>query len=269
MLFLVLFSVNLFGQEIEEDEEDSIAVSNVSWKLTARADYERSNFKDGLDLSGSNPTLNYFLSIKHSSGLSSSFLYSGFFEGEKKSLFWYADLQYDYSVSEWLDMSAGLSHTKYFVDSLNAVYDLENCISVSASASLNLIDLGLTYDLYLGSDPAHYLTLDVSRMFEIGDLTLLFSASAVYMTQRIEEGKLEGLALKLKHKSSSASANPKRKVSLSGINSYYFDLYSEYDLGSGFSAYFNPTYIISPKSEVSSKDKQLSWLLGVQYSFRF
>jgi hypothetical protein len=61
----------------------------------------------------------------------------------------------------------------------------------------------------------------------------------------------------------------KKKLTISGISSILFDLELKYELWNNVSLYLNPYYLISPTGEVSAKDKQLLWIIGLQYMKEF
>jgi hypothetical protein len=223
----------------------------------------------GVDLSGTNPTSNSSISLQHENGWNGRLAWSQMLGNEGGPLSWSAELGYDHSLTDWLDLSAGVSHTKYLTDSINPLSDLENSLSLGIAADLSVIDLGVSFEIYLGSDPAKYWTGDISRSFEFGDLSVDLSGSLTYMSQTIDAGKLNALAVKLKKKVAVDTMSSKNKITIRGISSYCFDLVLRYDLGSGFKVYFDPSYNITPKGQVAAKDAQFSWTVGIRYSTDF
>jgi hypothetical protein len=248
----------------EEDEED------LPWMLSTRLAIEKNSTQHGVSLSGTNSTLSSSVSVLHESGFYGRIGWSSMLGGDGGPLDWSAYASYDYSLTDWLDLSAGMSHTKYLVDSINAISDLENSLSFDMTADLAIIDLGISFEIYLGPDPAKYWSADVSHTFSFGSLSVGLSAWLTYMSQKIDAGKLNALAVTLKKsKLAGDSTLTKGKINLSGISSYSFDVDIKYDLGAGFNVYINPSYMITPKGEVSSRDRQLWWAVGVRYSAEF
>lgn len=288
-VFVLFISVSLFGQEkrpnavsdtihVAENDTTTIAESDsteddediLAWTISARTELDRSRIKNGVDLSGTNPTSYSSMSLRHENGWNGRLAWSSMLGNEGGPLNWSAALGYDYSLTDWLDLTAGVSHTKYLSDSINAISDLQNSVSIGFSAALSIVDLGIGYEIYLGSDPAKYWSADVSHSFEFGSLSADLSASLTYMSQTIDATKLEALAVKLKRtKQATGTSLAKKKITISGISSYSLNLDITYDLGSGFNVYLDPSYIVTPKGEVSSKDRQLSWTVGVKYSTEF
>jgi hypothetical protein len=285
--FLLLSSAALFAQEkqpkavsdtlsVDVNDSTSIAESDstedeeiLPWTISAKTELDKSRIQNGVDLSGTNPTSNSSVSLLHESGWNARLAWSSMLGSEGGPLNWSAALGYDYSLTDWLDMTAGVSHTKYFADSINAISNLQNSLSIGLNATLSIVDLGIGYETYFGSDPAKYLSANLSHSFKFGSLSAGLSASLTYMSQTIDAAKLDALAVKMKKKLAAATLLSKSKVTIQGISSYSLNLDVRYDLGSGFNVYLDPSYMVTPKGEVSSKDRQLSWTVGVQYSIEF
>lgn len=288
-ILLFLNGVPLFAQEKQSEPlpdtvsvgaNDSTAVTEsdsseedgeiLPWTFSLRTEFQNTRIKKGVDLSGTNPTSSSSISLLHENGWISRLAWSSMLGSEGGPLNWSADLGYDYSVTEGLDLTAGVSHTKYLADSINAISDLENSLSIGLAVDLSVVDLGIGYETYLGSDPAKYWAADVSHSFGFGSLSVYISVSLTYMSQTIEAGKLDALAAALKKKRLETVASlSKKKITISGISSYSLNLDIRYDLGSGFNVYLDPSYVVSPKGEVSSKERQLSWTVGMKYSTEF
>jgi hypothetical protein len=284
---LLLSGTVLFAQEkTSEPIRNSVAVDDSTteaesdtregdegdypWLLSTRLAIEKNSTRHGVSLSGMNSTLRSSVSILHENGFYGGLGWSSMLGSDGGPLNWSAYASYDYSLTDWLDLSAGISHTKYLVDSINAISDLENSLSFDITADLATIDLGFSFEVYLGSDPAKYWSADVGHTFTFGSLSVGLSAWLTYMSQKIDAGKLSALAVTLKKsKLGGDSTLTKGKISLSGISSYSFDVDIRYDLGAGFKVYINPSYMITPKGEVSSRDRQLWWAVGVRYSAEF
>ncbi len=183
---------------------------------------------------------------------------------------WSAALGYDYSATDWLDLSAAGSHTKYLTDSINAITDLENSLSLDLVADLSVVDVDIGYEMYLGSTPAKYLTADISHLFRFGALSIEASAMLTYLSLKIDAEKLDAFAVRLKKKKTVTTSIPaKTTVNLTGISSYSLDLTIRYDLGRGFRVYLNPSYLVTPKGELAAQSAQLSWIMGLRYSTKF
>ena len=86
------------------------------------------------------------------------------------------------------------------MDSINAVSDLENSLTLGLTADLSVIDLDIGYELYPGSLPAHYWTAEASHTFKFGSLSIEFSADITYMSMQSDTAKLNALAIVLKKK---------------------------------------------------------------------
>jgi hypothetical protein len=240
------------------------------WSIEAKSEYENSSIKNGVDLSGTNPTLYNSLNLFHEIGFNGRVSYSSMLGHDGGPLDWSADVGYEYKINNWLNLSLGASHTKYLADSINAISDLENSLSTGLTANLSLVNLEIEYEIYLGTNPANYWTADVSHSLEWGALNFDLTATLTYMSQTIDAAKLEALAIKLKKKNQTTSTSQsKNKVKISGLSNIGFDLDITYEICSGFTFYLDPSYAITPKSEISSKDRQLSFLIGLEYSLGY
>ncbi|MBF8248182.1 MAG: hypothetical protein HW374_982 [Bacteroidetes bacterium] len=255
-----------------EAEPDSIEEDGeyLPWTISARTEFENTRIKKGVDLSGTNPTTSSAISVLHEAGWNGRFAWSSMLGNEGGPLNWSADIGYDYTLNDWLGLTASFSHTRYFADTINAISELQNSLSIGLAATSSVVDIGIGYEIYFGADPARYWSVDVSHSFEFGSLSVDLSGSLTFMSQTIDAGKLEALgALLKKKKQDPAILLSEKKVTISGISSYSLNLDIRYDLGSGFNVYLDPSYVVSPKGEVSSKEMRLSWTVGVKYSTDF
>ena len=254
--------------DVAESDTTEAEEADLPWTLTALTEYDNTRMKQGIDLSGSNPTWNSSLTLLHENGLNGQLAWSSMLGSGGGPLNWFVGAGYDYSITDWLELNTGVSHSKYLTDSINAIFDLENSVSVGLTANLTIVDLKVGYDYYFGTDPAKYWFAVLSHTFEYGGLSVDCSASVTYMSQTIEAAKLAALAVKLKKKQVDTTSS-KSKITLRGISSYSLDVTITYNLGAGFKVYFDPSYIVTPKGEIASRDKQLAWTVGVRYLKEF
>jgi hypothetical protein len=248
----------------EEDEE------TLPWTFTAQTELAKADIRNGIDLSGLASTSTTTVSLLHESGFHGGFAWASMLGIDGGPLSWAATLGYDYNFFGWLDLSLGATHTKYIADSINPFTDLQNSVSAALMAHLPIVDIGLGYEMYPGSDPGSYLSATIAHTSTFGDLSITPSASLSYMSQKIDLATLAAVAKKLKKKAQASSGSSgKSKVSVSGMSAYDFALILRYNVGAGFNAYIQPAYEITPKSEVSSKDRQFLWMIGIEYSAEF
>jgi hypothetical protein len=257
-------------QSIAVPDSGASTDKDLPWTISIMSDIEKTRIRNGIDLSGTNPASNSAITLLHDNGLNGLISWTSLLGSNGGPLSWSAALGYDYSLTDWLDASVTASHTKYLIDSINAISDLENSLSLSLTAELSVIDLDIGYELYPAAMPAHYWTAEASHTFKLGPLSIDLSADITYMSMQADTAKLNALALVLKKKKTvSTTARSKSTVIISGISDYTLDCTFTYNVGSGFKVYFDPSYIVSPKGEVSAKDSQVSWTAGVRYTAEF
>jgi hypothetical protein len=257
-------------EEADSTEEEEEEEETPPWTITAQSELAKSDIRNGVDLSGLATTSTTSASLYHASGFHGGFGWASMLGSDGGPLSWAATLGFDCSFFDMLDFSVGVTHTKYLADSINPLTDLQNSLSAALTANLSILAIGLGYEVYLGSDPGRYLTATMTHTSSIGALSITPSASLSYMSQKIDATTLAALAKKLKKKAVASSAGSgKSKVTVSGVSCYSFAINLKYNVGAGFHAYFQPAYEITPKSEVSSKDRQFLWMVGVEYSAEF
>jgi hypothetical protein len=249
----------------EEGEEETFP-----WTFTAQTELAKTDIKNGIDLSGVASTSTTTVSLLHASGFHTGFAWAEMLGSDGGPLSWAATVGYDHSFWGWLDFSIGATHTGYLSDSINPLTDLQNSLSATLTANVSDVAIGIGYEVYLGSDPGSYLSASLTHTSSFGALKISPSASLSYMSQKIDLATLSAVAKKLKKKAQANNAGSgKTQVSVSGVSSYNFAVNLKYEVGAGFNVYIQPSYEITPKSEVSSKDRQFLWMIGAGYSAEF
>jgi hypothetical protein len=248
----------------EENEED------LPWTLTLQTDLEKTRIEHGVNLSGVASTSSTSATLLHQSGLHAGVAWSSMLGGDGGPLSWALSGGYDHRFFGWLDFTIGMSHTKYFSDSINPLTDLQNSLSLLLTADLAGTSLGLGYEVYFGTDAARYLSASLGHTYTVASLSITPTASLTYMAQRIDLATLAAMAVKLNKKAQTKlSGTGKGKASVSGVSSYGVTLDLHYDFGRGFQAFALPAYEVTPKGEVSSKDRQFLWSVGIEYAAEF
>lgn len=247
----------------EADEE------NNPWSIIAQIEYETASTSKGLDLSATNPTLTSSASIYHEKGWNAQVSYVNMIGSESGPLSWSIQLGYKYNFTQALSLNSSYYHYNYYVSSVNALSSSNDALSFKLESDLAILNLSAEFEYYFGTDPAKFFTFEAYRNIPMGRFSLDLDASVSIMSQNIDQTLLDVLAVKLKKKNQTASGGGKTKSTISGLSSIAFDAKMNYDLTNGFTVYIDPTFLITPKGEVSAKSNQLTLQLGIEYNLDF
>ncbi len=276
-VFLSLLSVcfSVHAQEEGEEEEETV------WTGTAHTQYQNKDNNRGVDMSNDLATLLYSARLDHASGFSleagaSNLLGSG--GGFEK---WYATLGYSHSVNSWLLLSGELSHFRYADDSLNAIANLSNSITLGATFQTSVVNVGVSYNTYFGGGTANYYGLNFDRTFQATNLTINPSVNLSFISQTIDQKRLVSYKKAMQALThgggrgmgggggGSTTTTTPSSVSVAGLSGITVSVALSYDLGGGFSVEAQPTYVNSPKGELASNTSQFLWAIGLSYSKDF
>lgn len=220
----------------------------------------------GLDLSQDRSALSYDLAIAHESGFSLS---TGAVQtlGAGSALQqWSAGLGYEWRLSESFLLSGEYTHYVYADDSVNVLAVLTNGVSFSAELSLEVVDVGFSYDTFLGTNSASYVSLDLSSFHQLGDMSIVPLAQVTFMSQRVESRLLKS------NKGGMGKGGPASTsavTTVTGLSNFSVHLVLIYPIVEHVSLSFHPSYQYSPKTEVTARTSQFIWSAGLRYSFDF
>ena len=248
----------------QEDELES------PWNVSAAARYLSRYTNYGVDLSGDRAALAYNIGLAHEGGfnVSAGAINTVGTGGGLQQ--WSLGVGYDLQVSEVFTLSAEYTHFSYANDSVNVLATLTNALSFSAEISLGVVDVGFSYDTFLGTNSASYYGLDVSGFHQIGKVSIVPLAQVTFMSQDVENRLLKSNSGPGKggppFGSSSSSSSVTTVTGLSGLSLHLVLIYPLVD---HLSFTFHPYYQYSPKAEVSTKTSRFVWSIGLRYSFDF
>lgn len=227
----------------------------------------------GIDLGNDRSAASYSVSLGHVSGFSVGIGAIQVLESPAEIQNWSMDVGYDWAATEWLSLSAGYSHYSYVNDSANVLSQLVNSISVGADVDLGAVSVGFSYDTYLGTNSASYISLDASSYIGVGRLAVVPLAQATIMSQTVESRLLKpqkGSSSSGRGGSSgSQTATSSDLTTLTGLSGVSLHVVLIYRLLDGLNVSFHPYYLYSPKSELSTSDSDIVWSAGVRYSYDF
>lgn len=260
----------------QEQEEDTTEEA-TTWTASARANYINNDISRGVDMSNDLAAVHYGAKLEHESGFSldagaANLLGSG--GGFEQ---WYASLGYSHAVSSSLVLSGELSHFKYANDSLNAIANLSNSITLGATIQTALVNIGLSYNTYFGGGTANYFGLNFDKSMEHGDFTFDPSLSFSFISQTIDQKRLASYKKFIRSLGKggsgrgpgSTSSTTSSAVTVTGLSGVTLAVDVSYDLGNGFTLEAQPSYVNSPKAELASNTSQFLWSVGISYAKEF
>lgn len=253
-LFLIAFFV-LSENLVAQDEEPS-----REWDLSVAGRYHSLYTNYGLDLSNDRSALGYEFGVTHLSGFSTTVNAIQTLGAGGQLQQWSLGIGYDWQASEWVVLSAEYTHYEYSNDSVNVLAGLSNGLSFSLELSLGDVDLGFSYDTFLGSNSASYYGMDLSGYYKFKDLMIVPLAQVTFMAQEIQNSLLNP-----GKKGSSSGTTTTSTVT--GLSSFSIHLVLVYPLLEQLSLSAHPSFLYSPKAEVSSRASQFVWSVGFRFSF--
>ncbi len=263
--------VNTVDAIATEDSTDSSDSDDevLPWTFSFHNEYSKTKINKGVEVSNDLPTYAAFFSLGHSTGLSANIMWMRSLGDSSGFLYWSGAVGYEYSYKDNFTASASYSHTQYSSDSSSAIAALENNFTLSARYAFSFVNIGVSYEQYLGTYGAHFFSFDMNHEFEIGNLAITPSASIAFLSQTIEITRLNALKQqRMQNKKQVPNAKTKT-VDISGISSMQFGCEALYDLGKGFSLYATPEYVLTPKIETAKQARQFIFSIGAQYRAEF
>jgi hypothetical protein len=241
-----------------DDEEEG------GWKFSTGVRYMNRFTRYGIDLSASQPAIAPTMGLRHKSGLSAG-LEGIFGAGSETGLQrWSASLGYEHEFAEWIAASVEYTRLRYTNDTLNVLAGLSNAISISADVDFDDITISANFDSYLGSLGATYFGIDVSGLYEFGDVFIVPLAQVTFVSQTVSLSRLTTPG-RGKH----APANGGGAVStatLTGLSSASIHAVLLYPVTSSLRATFHSALLYTPQQEISTTSLQIIWSIGVRYS---
>ncbi len=166
-------------------------------------------------------------------------------------------------------LSAEYTHFVYANDSVNVLAALTNALSFSADISLGSVDVGFSYDTFLGTNSASYYGLDISGFHQIGDVSIVPLAQVTFMAQDVENRLLKSNSGPGKGGPPSGSSSKTSVTTVTGLSNFGLHLVMIYPLIDRLSFTFHPYYQYSPRAEVSTRTSRFVWSIGLRYSLSF
>ena len=271
LMTLILIAVPMdktVAQQESEDEEESLP-----WTASVHTQYRNKDNSGGVDLSNDLAAFQYGLRVEHSSGFSFDLGAENLLGSGGGFVRWGAALGYTYAATSWTTLSIELSHFRYENDSLNAIANLTNSLTLGVTLPTKVVNVGLSYNGYFGGGTASYYALNFDHTFEMRGFTVNPSLSFSFISQTIDQKRLVSYKKNIhaagKGKGPTGNTTSSTSVTVTGLSGITVAVALSYDLGSGFSVNTQPTYVNSPKAELAANTSEFLWAVGVSYSRDF
>lgn len=217
----------------------------------------------GIDLAGDSPAWGGNLSIGHRSGAYADAYYIRPTSTAEDAQQWIFDVGYEKDLSSRLNFYAEFAHYLYATDTVNIFAQYSNSLSLNLGIDLDLIEVGLSYDRFLGTNGASYFGADISTFIETGPVYLLPMIQLVFMSQTVDDRYLP------KGKGKKNENISTETTDLTGLANTLLSVVAIYPVGHGLSISLVPTLIMSHQSELSVESTRFVWNARLRYSFDF
>jgi hypothetical protein len=231
------------------------------WDLSAGVDYLSRYFKYGIDLGADQPALDWHIDVTHKQGwvfggdLATVMDGSSFEEGLLYG-------GYEYSFSDNFFLRGEFSHSFYSDDSANVIASLSNEVSLEAGLEFDPLAITFSYEHFFDDVGANYYGVNVLSAFETGKFVITPTLDISFISQTVPNAVL----IKYKQKGKKSIALNGTSQAVSGLDGFQISVEGMYELGSGFSAVFTPSFVYSPQSDLAFRTTQFIWTVGIAYS---
>jgi len=226
----------------------------------------------GIDLGNEQSAAGFSLGVDHQSGFSAAVGGIHTLGDPAELQNWNVSVGYTWDVTEWMTLSAEYAYYSYVNDSANVLAALTNTIGVGFDLDLGSASLGLSYDTYLGTNSASYISLDASTFLSFGKVAVLPLAQATFMSQTVEDRllKTSGSSAGSGRGGGTTTTSTLTGVStITGLSSVSVHVVFLYRIAEGWSLSFHPYYLYSPKAELSTSSSNFIWTAGLRYTIGF
>jgi len=257
-IFILLIPLVLFSNNIGVFAQG--ADSNIL-RLTLGAKYLSQFTAYGIDLAENKSALALNSSLSHKSGISLSTQPNVNGDNLRQYSF---GLNFDKEISPRLTLSAEFDHYLYNDANINILSSFSNSISVGADIDLDFIDIGISFDQFLGGSGATYFGFDISTFIDAGSIYVLPIVYVSFISQTIETEILTKLKGKNKRDLSQAT-----ETDFSGVASTMMSVVFIYPFAENIYISFVPTGIWSHRDDLSAEIFRFVWNAGLRYRITF
>jgi hypothetical protein len=257
IILFILFSGNkdLFAQGADAK----------NFKLSLRAKYMSRFTAYGIDLAEDQPAFALASSLSHESGISLGIHLTQPNDNGDNLRQWSFGLGFDKEILSGLTLTAEFGHYLYNSASINVLSSFSNSISAGADVDMDFVDIGISFDQFLGGSGATYFGFDISTFIDAGSIYVLPIVYVSFISQTIEGEILT----KLKGKNKRDASGQATETDFSGLASTMTTIVFIYPLAENIYISFVPTGIWSHRDDLSSESFRFVWNAGLRYRITF
>jgi len=255
IILFSIFTINILNAKDNRNED---------FRLSFAAKYLSRFTAYGIDLASESAALGLSTSLSHNSGFYGDIYFTNPTDSDVDAQQTTVDVGYEREISDFFSVSAEYSQHFFSSDTVNILSSFSNSIAIGAELSFEFIDIGFSYDQFLGSESASYFSFDISTFQEVGPFYILPLYQAVFMSQTVDESFL--LKGKKKKKENQTIFSTKE---VSGLANSIITAAVIYPATDNLSVSFTPVLILSHNEDLSSESSQFIWNAGLRYRFSF
>lgn len=179
--------------------------------------------------------------------------------------YWSLSAGYELALSDFLSVDAAFTHYEYSTDSANVLAPFENSIGLSLDLDADVVSAGLSYDRYLGGTGGSFIGLNFSSFVDLEHVWIVPLVHATFMSQEIEDKLLKGSS-KGMGGGSGGNSTVVTTTTVTGLSSVSLHAVILVPIVGGLTVSMHPSYLYSPKSELSASSSHFVWSVGLRYS---
>ena len=258
LLFLPLY-FSLAGENGKNNNNDQ------HFSLSLSSQYSSVQLNRGVNISGTNGTLNSGFIIEHSNGFSFSYFNAHIIAGGTLSNS--LGIGYTYEFNEFLYSDIDFQFTSYPDKAINPNAEFPLMLALSINADVQLFDFSVSMDKYFGNGAPLYFNVGVSKLFAMDEIMIMPLMDIAYISQEIDyvTAKYKSKSIGVKKTGQPFSS----LVNVSGVSGVILGCAFRYNLGKDFALRFLPQVAWTPKQEISDHSTQISASIGISYSTEF
>ena len=259
-VLLIGFTGLSVAQDQEEEDQEQ------SWNLSLGPKYLSRFTGFGIDLSQDEPAVALEAGLQHVNGLSfgaEAIGRTGENAGYQQSTF---HVGYGRPVTKALKLSGVYTYYAYKSDTVNALADISNSLTLGATLDVKRFLVSASYNLFFGAASANYFLVGLSTSARVWNMTIQPALQVSFGSQTVDvsllpknRGKGEGAQKKI---------GGATTETITGLSSLSFVVAFSQPVGQGFTLTLSPAYEYSP-TDLGARSSQFLWTAGLEYSTDF
>lgn len=257
ILFLVFLLMVFVPNAIAQ--EDTIK----DFKFSVGSKYKSRFTSYGIEMADESPAIGLNFSVSHASGFYSDASFVSPLQSDLNANQTIIDIGYEKEVSSFFSFSIEFNQYFFNNDTLGLLSGFSNSIDLGADFSFEMLDIGFSFDQFLGESGATYFSFDVSRFISLKPFYILPIVQMVFLSQEVDNPNL------LKGKKGKKKGRPKitdaENVTLTGLANTIITVASIYPVNKKISISLIPSLIISNQEDLSADIFNFVWSIGFKY----